>query len=206
MRSQKQPHSLNSRYNNFGQFVPVNIAGTKFGKLLTINIVANSKFKVKGKGAVWKCMCDCGNYIEVPSHYLNAERVKECVKCKEESKEKTTEKTFVSRFKVNKETGCWEWFGCLNKSGYGKFCYKGKHILAHRYSWIKHKGDIGKLFVCHHCDNPPCVNPNHLFLGTAKDNTQDCIKKGRFALKPGVAYRDILTDPSKEGAQATLSP
>ena len=87
-----------------------------------------------------------------------------------------------------KDSGCWEWIGARDRHGYGRYyCrlkYKsiGKknHTLAHRFSWEHFKGQIPlNLFVCHKCDNPPCVNPEHLFLGTTQDNTRDCINKGR---------------------------
>lgn len=74
--------------------------------------------------------------------------------------------------------GCWEWSGRRDKDGYGRF----SHIQrAHRYSWILHFGPIvpSTLHVLHHCDNPPCVRPDHLFLGTTVDNTLDKVKKGR---------------------------
>jgi predicted XRE-type DNA-binding protein len=93
-------------------------------------------------------------------------------------------KTEVDRFLyyVKKNNGCWEWMGFKMPNGYGKFGLSktGKKILAHRYSYKIHKGEIpDDLVVMHSCDNPGCVNPDHLSLGTIQDNTDDMIKKGR---------------------------
>lgn len=94
----------------------------------------------------------------------------------------------ASRFEVNRETGCWEWFG--SKAGaYGIIRHKGKVIGAHRYMYALHNGPIppGAL-ICHACDNPPCVNPGHLFVGTHKDNTADMHRKGRANIPRGSAH------------------
>jgi hypothetical protein len=76
--------------------------------------------------------------------------------------------------------GCWIWTGTLNGRGYGRVMWSNKAFLAHRKAWEETNGPIGAgLFVCHHCDVKKCVNPKHLFLGTAKDNTHDMKEKGR---------------------------
>lgn len=81
---------------------------------------------------------------------------------------------------------CWAWTGQIYKqTQYGRFSWGGKHSTAHRFAFLSKKGPIPKgLFVCHHCDNRICVNPHHLFLGTAYDNNHDMIRKGRF--RPGI--------------------
>lgn len=92
--------------------------------------------------------------------------------------------SFEDRFwsKVRKGDGCWEWTAWINSNGYGEFTKDHKNLKASRVSWILTYGPIPDgLFVCHHCDNPPCVRPDHLFLGTPLDNMRDMIAKGRGA-------------------------
>jgi hypothetical protein len=95
----------------------------------------------------------------------------------------------VERFwaKVDKSGECWEWTAGLNNTGgYGVFHLNlGKPVLAHRYSYIIHHPLTNDLWehreicVCHRCDNPKCVNPAHLFLGSRSDNMKDMVMKGR---------------------------
>lgn len=92
---------------------------------------------------------------------------------------------FWAKVKRRGPDECWEWQGAKQPFGYGSFRPATKaHIRAHRYAYEEANGPIPKgLVVMHRCDNPPCCNPAHLSLGTMKDNTRDCIAKGRF--KPG---------------------
>lgn len=82
--------------------------------------------------------------------------------------------------------GCIEWLGCKLPAGYGLFRIPGtrKNMLAHRWAYEERFGPVPYgLFVCHHCDNPKCVNTEHLFAGQPKDNVQDMIQKGRRVTK-----------------------
>ncbi|RSK29880.1 HNH endonuclease signature motif containing protein [Hymenobacter metallilatus] len=82
---------------------------------------------------------------------------------------------------VKKEDRCWVWQRGLNRTGYGQFCVFGSNIYAHRFSYSLHFGPIPDgMVICHKCDNPSCVRPEHLFLGTYSDNTQDAVQKGRW--------------------------
>ena len=79
------------------------------------------------------------------------------------------------------ETGCWIWLGYCDRNGYGDIKVEYKSWRAHRFSWVLHGGDIPEgQYVLHKCDEPSCVNPDHLFVGTQDDNIQDMIKKGRY--------------------------
>lgn len=95
-----------------------------------------------------------------------------------------TQKKIILNNIDKKEMGCWEWTGSLTPPGYGQVYFNGKNYRAHRLAYFAFNGEFDKsLFVCHKCDNPKCVNPKHLFLGTCKDNTHDSINKGRFYQK-----------------------
>ena len=75
---------------------------------------------------------------------------------------------------------CWIWTGCKSHNGYGMITVNGSSKRIHRASWEIHNGPIPEgMLICHHCDNPPCVRPDHLFLGTTQNNVDDKFNKGR---------------------------
>ena len=87
---------------------------------------------------------------------------------------------FHNSYKKNSDNGCWEWQLYLSPDGYGKCYFNGSSVRAHRLSYELHYGSFPRHFlVCHRCDNPKCVNPEHLFLGDVKDNMRDKRVKGR---------------------------
>ncbi len=103
------------------------------------------------------------------------------------------------------EQGCWLWTGVCNSKGYGRVInHDGAFGLprntgAHRFSWCLHFGLIPDgLLVCHKCDTPLCVRPDHLFLGTALDNTRDAISKGRFRTGRAGRVSTITPDLRRE--------
>jgi hypothetical protein len=86
----------------------------------------------------------------------------------------------MEKIEIDESTQCWNWTGAINANGYGNFFLDGKYIAAHRASYQIHKGPIPAFnFVLHGCDNPRCINPEHLFVGTQKDNMDDMTNKNR---------------------------
>ncbi len=112
------------------------------------------------------------------------------------SSTKTIEDEFNDH--VIKKEGCWDWKTEGNKNNrYAKIYKKGKGYIGSRVSYEIHKGEIPDgLIICHTCDNPICTNPDHLFLGTKKDNSDDCISKGR--------HRTTLNIPQVKEIKARL--
>ncbi len=94
---------------------------------------------------------------------------------------------FWARVTKGDSKSCWNWTGGKNEKGYGALRFLGERILAHRLSWIIHNGPIPEhdsyhgFCILHRCDNPSCVNPDHLFLGTHQDNMDDMVAKNRHA-------------------------
>ena len=97
-----------------------------------------------------------------------------------------TIKRFWSKVAVAGPNDCWEWKGWKSSpGGYGKFDLRGKKLRAHRVAFAITNGSFfPSLKLCHSCDNPPCCNPAHLFLGTTGDNQADAENKGRWIKKP----------------------
>lgn len=116
-----------------------------------------------------------------------------------------TEKKFWS--KVNKiPYGCWEWMAG-GGGGYGIVRYGGRKVGAHRVAWMITFGDISEgMFVCHRCDNPKCVRPGHLFIGTPVDNVRDMIAKGRRVIVPHDSYNAVITYEQAEEIRRDYVP
>lgn len=86
---------------------------------------------------------------------------------------------FWNKVEVNAETDCWEWTAAKQPFGYGAWNNGTVNVRANRAAMEDRYGDLGNKKVLHHCDNPPCVNPEHLYLGTAQDNIDDMHRRGR---------------------------
>lgn len=96
------------------------------------------------------------------------------------------EPIFYDRLMANVKItdGCWHWTGCVNDNGYGRIRINDQEYLTHRLSYAVHCGHYSsKLDVCHTCDEPRCVNPEHLFLATHLENMRDASQKKRFSRK-----------------------
>lgn len=112
---------------------------------------------------------------------------------------------FWGRTKRDLDTGCLEWVGARSTGGYGQVKVAGRCLYAHRIAWAFTTGeDPGPMDVLHHCDNPPCVEPRHLFLGTAVDNAADMVAKGRGYRQERAAY--CRRGHPRYGANLYVSP
>lgn len=107
----------------------------------------------------------------------------------------------LSRIKVT-PSGCFEWQMAIHKGGYGVIEYQGRQRQVHRVAFAVFRRDVpGGLFVCHKCDNRKCINPAHLFLGTAKQNSEDMVRKGRVT-RGSDCHKAKLTDVDVAGMPA----
>jgi len=93
---------------------------------------------------------------------------------------KTLKQRLLDNVRVDEQTGCWDWLKFKDRNKYGHIKVLGKSELVHRVAYQTLVGDIPSgMFVCHRCDNPSCLNPEHLFVGTNQDNIDDKVAKNR---------------------------
>jgi hypothetical protein len=145
------------------------MTGRRFGQLLVQEQAGSRR-----TGLLWRCLCDCGTETIVQGTNLRNGHTQSCGHQEPQA--------LPERFwaKVLKGDHCWEWQGAKTPKGYGCLRTDGELEYAHRISWRLAYGDPGELHVLHHCDNPKCVRPDHLFLGTRSDNMQDMVRKDRW--------------------------
>ncbi len=166
--------------------------GYRSGKLLTLEQVQKTKLS-ENKRSKWLCKCDCGNEKIILEDCLKARKTQSCGCIKTLNKNdyfEASKKRILEKIDIQ-ENGCWI-FKSTNHLGYGRFWFNKREQVAHRVTWQIYKGEIPEgLLVLHKCDNPSCCNPEHMFLGTQKDNIQDAIKKERFDIcrRPPIRYK-----------------
>lgn len=171
----KQPFPDDKRFKDMTNQV--------FGRLTAIFYVGK-----KGGATYWMCRCECGVTKPVRGNHLRCGNTVSCNTCgfgmtKEEHDQWLKHLIHKSVRKTN--TGCWEW---RNTKGYGQLKSRKEHHATHVLSYRLFRGEIPSgLFVCHHCDNPPCCNPEHLFLGTNQENLEDMRRKNRGRTPRGEA-------------------
>lgn len=160
---------------------PPDLTGLRIGKLEVLRRI------VAGPGpAKWECQCDCGVLATVTHNSLMKGCTRSCGCLRREMLRRERGGPVAQRFEKyvmpEPNSGCHIWIGNRPDGRYGRFWVAGNGLLAHRAAWQLFRGPIPDgLAVLHRCDNPPCVNPGHLFLGTFQDNSDDMLSKGRSA-------------------------
>lgn len=171
------------------------LAGQKIGRLKVISYLKDAK---------WLCICDCGKSSTPHGHDLVHNNTRSCGCLKlENSGKKPAYQDIDELYIPEPNSGCWLWLRSTDPCGYGRISIKRKLFAAHRFFYEQYKGEIPSgMVICHTCDVPSCVNPDHLRAGTHADNMRDMVEKGRW--KPASGYRRLSAD-AKEKILVALS-
>jgi hypothetical protein len=169
---------------------PIDITGQRFGKLVVTGVRIPPE---PGKKRQWKweCACDCGAKTKATGTHLRKGDVTSCgcAASRKTMGARIREKwlnlkaeDYLAANSAKQGSGCIFWTGAIGSRGYGVSCLHGEIVAAHRLAYETFVGEIPDgMFVCHHCDTPHCINPEHLFLGTHNDNMQDKVRKSRHS-------------------------
>lgn len=172
-----------------------NLTGRRFGRYVVVGFDRSDR---RGQTR-WVCDCDCGSRRDVPRTALVSGRAKSCgCSIKLKSRETLADR-LNAMYIPEPNSGCWLWIGALSKDGgYGQISVDGKMRKAHRMMYEMHRARIPQgMEACHTCDNPCCVNPDHLFAGSHLDNMADRERKRRRTAPRGSKHAGSKLDESQ---------
>ena len=175
-------------------------------------IPVDRRAKVRSDAKVTEVVCPvCSKSTQLLASVAKNRKTcgqRECTNELKRRNAKAQAPAIADRFKMRVEkqsNGCWLWTGNMSKGGYGVIVIDGKPVRAHRLSYTLHRGEIPEgLFICHHCDNPSCVNPDHLYAGTHQQNMDDRTRRGRNHIPRGVAPRGAGNGMAKLNGEKVL--
>lgn len=156
-------------------------------------------------GRMWRFRCDCGAEAVMLATNVRSGRAKTCGHARLGAPgPRKSHATLAEALRANlpgpRPDGCWPWAGMIGTDGYGRVFFRsGRPILAHRAAWEVFKGPIpAGLHVLHTCDNRPCCNPGHLFLGQDRENVDDKVAKRRHNFGEGVPQARLTNDQARQ--------
>lgn len=171
---------------------PRDLTGQKFGRLTAIRVLSADR-----QGRTWLFLCDCGAEVTTKGSSVSGGHAKSCG-CLQKEKASISAAAarhakaenapsladrFWSKVRRGADDECWPWAAAPRNEdeGYGAFFFEGHQRPATHIAWFLKNGQLPPdgIVACHSCDNPPCCNPGHLFLGTPKENNDDKVAKRR---------------------------